>query len=103
MKKKSKKIILSRQEILHLAKLAKLRLTENEVQKFQKQLSAIVDYFSKLNEVNTDNVEPVSQITELVNENVDDEINSIRILSLEETLKNSKSKNNDFFKVKSIF
>lgn len=103
MKRKELTKILSSKEILHLAKLAKLHLTEDEVKKFQKQLSAILDYFSKLNEVNTDSIEPVSQITGLVNENTEDKINSLRKLSLEETLRNTKSKKDNFFKVKSIF
>jgi len=58
---------LSKDEVLHVAKLAKLDLTSEEVTKFQKQLSKIVDYISQLSEVDTSNLEPTSQTTGLEN------------------------------------
>lgn len=58
---------LSRDDVLHVAKLAKLTLTSNEIEKFQEQLSKIVDYISQLSEVDTSNLEPTSQTTGLEN------------------------------------
>ena len=52
---------------MHVAKLAKLTLTPNEITKFQEQLSKIVDYISQLSEVDTSNLEPTSQTTGLEN------------------------------------
>lgn len=58
---------LTRDDVLHVAKLAKLDLTSEEVAKFQGQLSKIVDYISQLSEVDTSNYEPTSQTTGLEN------------------------------------
>lgn len=58
---------LSVDEVKHIAKLSKLDLTSSEINKFQKQLSKIVDYVSKLSEVDTSNLEPTSQTTGLEN------------------------------------
>ena len=59
--------MLDRKQIEHVAKLAKLELTNAEVEKFQKQLSEVLDYFNILNEVDTDGIEPTSQVTGLEN------------------------------------
>jgi len=52
--------MISRQEVQHIAKLARLGLTEKEVEKYQKELSSILDYVEKLKEVNISGVEPTS-------------------------------------------
>lgn len=52
---------LSKQEIDHLALLARIGLTEEEKEKFGEQISSILEYVSKLNEVDTENVEPTLQ------------------------------------------
>ena len=56
---------LTKADVLHVAELAKLDLTDSEVDKFLPQLSSIVDFIGQLNEVNTDGVEPTSQTTGL--------------------------------------
>ncbi len=94
---------ITESEILHLAKLAKLKLDKEEIKKFQKQLSAIVGYFTKLKDVNTDRIEPVSQTTGLQNQLANDVTTPERILSQVDAQKNSHSKKNGLFKVKSIF
>ena len=50
--------MISKQQVEHIAKLARISLTENQVLKFQKELSSILDYFEKLKEVNTEKVRP---------------------------------------------
>ena len=57
--------MLSKEEVIKIAKLAKLELTDAEVEKYQKDLSAILDYAEQLQEVDTDNVEPLYQVTGL--------------------------------------
>lgn len=52
-------------QVRHIAKLARLTIRDDEVEKFAKELSAILDYIEKLKEVNTAGVEPMSQITGL--------------------------------------
>lgn len=56
---------LSPKDIRHIAKLTRLQLREEEVEKFGKELSAILAYVEKLQEVNTKGVEPTAQVTGL--------------------------------------
>lgn len=58
---------LTKTDVEHVAKLAKLNLTTAETGKFQKQLSGIVDYISELEEVDTADFQPTSQTTGLEN------------------------------------
>jgi aspartyl-tRNA(Asn)/glutamyl-tRNA(Gln) amidotransferase subunit C len=65
---------LTKTDVLHVAKLAKLNLTESEVEKFLPQLSSVIDYIGNLSKVDTANVEPTSQTTGLTDVFRDDEI-----------------------------
>lgn len=87
-------------DVLHIAKLANLPLTKDEAKKYEEQLSSILDYVEKLQEVDTESVTETSQTTNL--ENV------LRIdvtspsLSQEQALANTKVQHNRLFKVKGI-
>lgn len=59
--------MLSKEDVRHIAKLARLGLSEEEVAKFSTQLSDILGYVELLNEVDTEKVEPTSQVTGLMN------------------------------------
>lgn len=50
--------MISKKEVSHIAKLARIDLSDKEIGKFQKELSKILDYFDLLKEVDTSNVEP---------------------------------------------
>jgi aspartyl-tRNA(Asn)/glutamyl-tRNA(Gln) amidotransferase subunit C len=52
--------MITKEEVEHLAKLARLGLTKKEKEKIQKDLSLILDYFKLLKEVNTERIEPTS-------------------------------------------
>lgn len=65
---------LTPEQVRHVAKLARLRLSEAEVEKFTGQLSVILDYVAILNEVDTEGVEPTSQVTGLANVTRPDEV-----------------------------
>lgn len=58
---------LTRDEIVHVAKLARLELTEEEIEKYGEQLSGVLSYIDQLREVDTVNVEPTAQVTGLQN------------------------------------
>ena len=58
---------LTKKEVEHVAKLARLGLAEKEKEKFSNELSVILDFVEKLNEVKTDKVEPTAQVTGLEN------------------------------------
>lgn len=59
--------MISPQEIRHIAHLARLELTEEEKQKLEKELSAILEFVEKLDEVDTKKVEPLTGETSLKN------------------------------------
>ncbi|MBI3956431.1 MAG: Asp-tRNA(Asn)/Glu-tRNA(Gln) amidotransferase subunit GatC [Candidatus Kerfeldbacteria bacterium] len=59
--------IIEPADVEHIATLARLLLTPDEVTRFSGQLSSILDYVAKLNELPTDGVEPTRQVTDHVN------------------------------------
>lgn len=65
---------LTKEQVQHVAKLARLGLKEDEISKFQTQLSGILDYVEMLNEVDTDGIEPTAQVTGLKNISRDDTV-----------------------------
>ena len=68
------KMALTQDEVKHVAKLARLKLTVEEEAKYGKQLSQILDYMEILDEVNTDKVEATAQVTDLKNVVEKDEV-----------------------------
>jgi aspartyl-tRNA(Asn)/glutamyl-tRNA(Gln) amidotransferase subunit C len=70
---------LTRQEVIHVADLARLTLTPAEISKFQKQLSEVVNYISRLQQVETQGVLPSSQTTGLENVLRPDEVKASEI------------------------
>lgn len=92
---------LTKANVLHVARLAKLNLTDNEVSKFLPQLSSVVDFISELEKINTTNIEPTSQTTGL--ENVfragDPKVSS---LDQDKALSGSDETYNGYFKVPAI-
>lgn len=60
-------LMLSDAEVKKIAKLARIEISDKEVEKFKKDLSSILDFVNKLNEVSTDNIEPLYQTTGIVN------------------------------------
>lgn len=59
--------MISRKDVQHIARLARIEFTQDEEGKFGEELSAILDFVAKLNEVDTATVEPESGGTELIN------------------------------------
>ena len=65
---------LTRDDVIHLASLAKLALSDEEIERFQKDLSKILDYVAQLQAVDISGLEPTSQVTGLLNVERVDEI-----------------------------
>lgn len=99
----SKKTKLTTDDIKHVAKLANLPLSNEELQKFLPQLLAILDFVSKLQEIDTSKIAPTSQVTGLENVFREDEVDATRMLSQEEALSNAPATHNGYFKVPSVF
>lgn len=87
-------------DVKHVAQLANLTLTDDELKKFETQLDETLAYIENLNEVDTKNVEPTNQVTGL--ENVTREDIAKPSLTQEEALSNTKSQHNGMFKVTAI-
>lgn len=93
---------LSKKDVKHIAKLARLQMNETEIDKFSKQLSGILEDAKKLDEVNTENVEPIAQITGLKSVNFKDEVRDCD--HSEELLDQSPQGTQDrMIKVKNVF
>ena len=82
--------------IEHVAEIARLKLTEKEKEKFIPQLKEALEFFSKLNEVNTDNVEPSFHPVEIRNA-VREDIEG-KCISQEEALSLTEHKKDGYFK-----
>ncbi|NOX97882.1 MAG: Asp-tRNA(Asn)/Glu-tRNA(Gln) amidotransferase subunit GatC [Nitrospirae bacterium] len=91
---------ISKDDVKQVARLARLRLTEEEKEKFGKQLNQILAYVEKLNELNIENVEPTSHVVPLTNVLRKDEVKPS--LSEEEALANAPERKGKYFKVPKI-
>ncbi|NMC36244.1 Asp-tRNA(Asn)/Glu-tRNA(Gln) amidotransferase subunit GatC [Candidatus Beckwithbacteria bacterium] len=88
---------LSSDEVKHIAKLANLTLTDEEISKFQDQLSEAINYIEVLQELDTNDVLETSQVTGLTNVFKDDEVGES--LSQEEALSGTDKKQDGYFVV----
>ncbi len=91
---------LSRDEVLHIARLARLGLSEAEVDKFSEQLSNILENFAILQQVDTTDVPPTTQSLPLQNVLRDDEVADS--LPQSEVLANAPRKEGDYFRVRAV-
>lgn len=86
-------------DIRKLARLCRLRLTDEEVTKYQDELSAILAYVEQLQDVDVAGLEPTSQVTGLQNVvRIDEEVDYG--VTPKELLKNAPAQQDDMFKVK---
>ena len=88
---------ITRDEVLHVARLARLALTDEEVERLGAQLSAILEAVGKVAELDLEGVEPTSHPLELANVWADDEPRSS--LRPDEVFANAPERAADFFKV----
>lgn len=65
---------LTRDDVLKLARLARLDITEEEIESYRKELSAILDYVAQLDNVDITGLEPTSQVTGLKNVMREDQV-----------------------------
>ena len=91
---------LSKQEVEHVAKLARLAITDEEKERYSQQLSNILTYIEKLKELDTSKVEPTSHVLPMKNIFREDEVRPS--LPREEILKNAPDRAEEFFRVPKI-
>lgn len=92
--------MISEEEVLKIAKLSKLSLTENEVKEFSLQLGDILKYVEQLNELDTTDVEPTARVIPSYNVFREDVVNNV--LSTEKAFLNAPQSENNMFKVPKI-
>ena len=86
--------------VRHIGLLSRLELSDEQVETFSRQLGGILEYFDKLQELDTENVEPMAHAVEIHNVFGDDV--QRESLSPEEALANALERDGDFFKVPKV-
>ncbi len=92
---------LTRAQVLHIAELAKLALTEEEITLFAEQLSEILDYADRLNGLDTEAIPPTAQVLAIHDVTREDAVRPS--LTPDQALANAPDRHNDFFRVKAVF
>ena len=92
--------MLNREEVLRIARLARLGLTEAEINKMREQLSDILDNFQVLEQVDTSDVTPTTQSITLQNVVRDDKV--APSLPPSEILANAPQREGDFFRIRAV-
>lgn len=87
---------ITREEVLHVARLARLELSDDEVTRFQEQLSAILEAVSKIAELDLADVPPTSHPLEIANTWAEDEPHEC--LTLDEVFANAPDRDGDLFR-----
>ncbi|MDP9286046.1 MAG: Asp-tRNA(Asn)/Glu-tRNA(Gln) amidotransferase subunit GatC [Actinomycetota bacterium] len=88
---------ISKDEVLHVARLARLELTDEEVARFQEQLSAILEAVSKVSELDLSDVPPTAHPLEIANAWAEDEPRPS--LSHDDVFANAPDRDDDHFRV----
>lgn len=91
---------ISNEQVKHVANLARLAITEDETERFTKQLDAIITFAEQLNELDTTNVEPTYHVLDM--KNVFREDIKEKGLPIEEVLKNAPEHQGGQIKVPTI-
>ena len=91
---------LSREEVLHIARLARVDLTEAEIIRYSEQLSGLLEHFEVLQQVDTTDVSPTAQSVELRGVMRDDSVQPS--LPPQDVLANAPKREGDQFRVKAV-
>lgn len=86
--------------VRHVADLARIALTEDEVQRFTKQLAVVLDSVGKLREVGTEAIPPTASVLPLENVLREDEVRPS--LALEDAMRNAPAREGDLFRVQTV-
>lgn len=93
--------MISKEQISHIAKLAKLQLTQAEIEKLQKDMGSVLDYVERLKEVQVEGVEPMSHSVDIANQVREDAFNNGS--AQEQIISQFPEKSDRLNKVKAVF
>ena len=91
---------LTTEEVRHIAALARIAMTDEEVRRVGEEMSQILDNFDVLDQVNTDGVEPMGHSVELTSVMRDDE--AAESSSVEDVLANAPDREDDLVRVRAV-
>lgn len=91
---------LTREEVLHIARLARIGVTDDDVERMQQQLNVILENFEVLRQVDTDDVPPTGHAIAVTNVLRADEVRPSA--PPEEVLANAPDREDDFFRVRAV-
>ncbi|MGB2692209.1 MAG: Asp-tRNA(Asn)/Glu-tRNA(Gln) amidotransferase subunit GatC [Thermodesulfobacteriota bacterium] len=91
---------ISKDDVIKVAELARLEVTQEETEIFTDQLGNILEYIEKLNELDTNNVEPTSHVLDISTPLREDKV--VNWLTIEEVLQNAPESEDDFFVVPQV-
>lgn len=94
--------MISEKEIEHIVKLARLKLTEKEMEKMKKEIPPILDYFQKLKEVDISKIEPSYHSVPIENVMRTDKVKSSEPEVRKKIIEQAPESENKYFKVKPI-
>ncbi|MGN0004738.1 MAG: Asp-tRNA(Asn)/Glu-tRNA(Gln) amidotransferase subunit GatC [Candidatus Gastranaerophilaceae bacterium] len=92
--------MITKEDVKHVAKLARLELTEEEIEKYSTQLGSILEYVQQMNEVDTTGIEPMPHAIPVTNVMRDDVVKYEQ--TKEELMKNAPYEEDGFFRVPKI-
>ena len=91
---------LTNDDVLHVANLARLELTDDDLERMRDQLSSILDHIAVLQHLDTDDIPPTAQVNPLINVMRDDVVTPS--LSQEAALQNAPQSRNGFIEVRAV-
>jgi len=91
---------IDKDTVKHISKLARISLDEKKISSLSKELSSIMKFIEKLNELNTDKIIPLTSIINVSLKSREDEVKDGKIR--DQILKNSPEKNEEFFVVPKV-
>lgn len=91
---------ISKEEILHIAKLASLKIKDEEIEEYRKNLQDILNFAKTIDKINTDNLEETNGATANVNFLREDEVKEFE--DKESLMQNAPDKENNMFKIPKV-
>ena len=91
---------ITKDEVKHISLLSRLLFSDEEIEVFSKDLNSILEYVSKISELNTEDVEPTLHVIPLMNVMRDDVVKPS--LNIDKVLQNAPDKEDECFKVPKI-